>query len=77
MNYPEVHSLEESLAILDKYKEQLTQKQFMAIKSNIHNFAHENMYLNEEDIIGNIKIIKGEATSDELIAELKKEWGVQ
>ena len=76
MTYPEVHSLEESLAILDKYKDELTQEQFMAIKSAIHNFAHENMYANEKDIIDAIKIVKGEATSDELIAELKREWGV-
>lgn len=74
MKYPEVHNLEESLAILDKYKDELTQEQFMTIKSAIHNFAHENMYANEKDITDAIKIVKGIATPDELIAEVKKEW---
>ncbi|MGM8974114.1 hypothetical protein ACTFDJ_00025 [Campylobacter jejuni] len=74
--YPEVHSLEESLAILKKYKDDLTKEQYDAIRSNIGNFAIEDMFLNERNIIDNIKIIKGEATADEIIAEYKKEWGV-
>uniref|UniRef100_UPI003AF336FA hypothetical protein n=1 Tax=Campylobacter coli TaxID=195 RepID=UPI003AF336FA len=75
--YPEVHSLEESLAILKKYKDDfLTKEQYEAIRSNIGNFAIEDMFLNEKDIIDNVKIIKGEATANECIVALKKEWGV-
>lgn len=72
--YPEVHSLEESLAILKKYKDDLTKEQYEAIRSNIGNFAIEDMFLNEKDIIDNVKIIKGEATANECIVALKKEW---
>ncbi len=73
--YPEVHSLEESLAILQKYKDDVTKEQYEAIRSNIGNFAIEDMFLNERNIIDNIKIIKGEATANEIITEYKKEWG--
>ncbi|XTO84322.1 hypothetical protein RZU89_10220 (plasmid) [Campylobacter coli] len=74
--YPEVHSLEESLAILKKYKDDLTKEQYEQNKSIICGFAIENMFANEEDIIDNVKIIKGEATANECIVALKKEWGV-
>ncbi|MCG3679583.1 hypothetical protein L5F07_09965 [Aliarcobacter butzleri] len=74
--YPEVYTLAESLAILDKYKDDLTQEQFNNIKSVISSFAIESMYLNEKDILDGIKIQKGEATADELIANQKRNWGI-
>ena len=74
--YPEVYSLEESLAILDKYKDDLTKKQYEAIRSTICGHAIENMFANERNIIDMIKIAKNEKTADEIIAEYKKEWGV-
>lgn len=76
MRYPEVYSLEESLAILDKYKDDLTEEQYKAIRSNIGSFAIEGMFLNQRNIIDNIKILKGEMTADEIIAEYKKEWKI-
>ena len=76
MRYPEVHSLKESLAILDKYKDDLTKEQYRAIRSTICGHAIENMFANEEDIINLIKVDKQEKTPDEIIAEYKKEWGV-
>ena len=76
MRYPEVYSLKESLAILDKYKDDLTKKQYEAIRSTICGHAIENMFANERDIINMIKIAKNEKTADEIIAEYKKEWGV-
>ncbi|EJC1868955.1 hypothetical protein MYH19_001450 [Campylobacter coli] len=57
-------------------KDDLTKEQYEAIRSNIGNFAIEDMFLNEKDIIDNVKIIKGEATANECIVALKKEWGV-
>ncbi|MEE6566607.1 hypothetical protein VWM73_12715, partial [Campylobacter coli] len=42
-----------------------TKEQYEAIRSNIGNFAIEDMFLNEKDIIDNVKIIKGEATANE------------
>ena len=74
--YPEVYSLKESLAILDKYKDDLTKEQYKQNKSIICGFAIENMFANEEDIINLIKVDKQEKTPDEIIAEYKKEWGV-
>ncbi|WP_291894789.1 hypothetical protein [Campylobacter sp.] len=74
--YPEVYSLKESLAILDKYKDDLTKEQYEQNKSIICGFAIENMFANEEDIINLIKVDKQEKTPDEIIAEYKKEWGV-
>lgn len=74
--YPEVYSLAESLAILDKYKSDLTDEQFNNIKSVISSFAIESMYLNEKDILDGIKIQKGEATADELIIHQKRSWGI-
>jgi len=75
-SYPEVHSIEESLAILDKYKDKLTPAQYKAICSNIGNFAIENMYLNEQDIIRNIQIEQGKKSANELIEEQKRAWGL-
>lgn len=74
--YPEVYTLAESLAILDKYKDDLTEEQFNNIKSVISSFAIESMYLNEKDILDGIKIQKGEVTADELIANQKRNWGI-
>ncbi|MDN5064545.1 hypothetical protein [Aliarcobacter butzleri] len=74
--YPEVYTLAESLAILDKYKDDLTEEQFNNIKSVISSFAIESMYLNEKDILDGIKIQKGEATVDELIANQKRNWDI-
>lgn len=75
-NFPEVYSLSESLTILEKYKDDLTDEHFNNIKSVICGFAIEKMYLNEKNILDSIKIQKGEATADEIIAQYKKEWGV-
>ena len=74
--YPEVHSLEESLAILDKYKDQMTDKQYRQNRSIIANHAIENMYANEQDIINLLQVDKGEKTPNQIIAEYKREWGV-
>ncbi|MDD5785854.1 hypothetical protein [Campylobacter lanienae] len=76
MRYPEVHSLKESLAILDKYKDDLTKEQYEQNKSIICGFAIENMFANEEDIINLIKVDKQEKTPDEIIAKYKKKWSV-
>ena len=76
MTYSEVHSLKESLAILDKYKNELNKEQYNSINSTIHNFAIESMYANERDILNMIRVQKREITADEIIAQYKKEWGV-
>ncbi|HEF3283300.1 TPA: hypothetical protein R9A30_001733 [Campylobacter coli] len=42
--YPEVHSLEESLAILKKYKDDVNKEDYEGIKSVISNHAIESIY---------------------------------
>ena len=74
--YPEVYSLEKSLAILEKYKDELSAEQYEQNRSIISNNAIEGMFANEQDIIDLIKVDKGEKTPDEIINEYKKEWGV-
>ncbi len=73
--YPEVYSLAESLAILDRYKSDLTDEQYQQNKSVISSFAIENMYLNEKDILNLIKIDNG-VNPNELIKEILKSWNV-
>lgn len=73
--YPEVYSLAESLAILDKYKSELTEEQYQQNKSVISSFAIENMYLNEKNILNLIKVDNG-ANPKELIKELLSSWNV-
>nr|WP_265605416.1 hypothetical protein [Campylobacter jejuni] len=65
--YPEEHSLEETLAILKKNKDDLTKEQYEGIKSVICGHAIEDMFANEKDDIQNIKIAKDEANADEKI----------
>ena len=74
--YPEVYSLEKSLAILEKYKDELSAEQYEQNRSIIYSHAIEGMFANEQDIIDLIKVDKGERTPDEIINEYKKEWGV-
>lgn len=58
--YPEVYSLEKSLAILEKYKDELSVEQYEQNASIICNHAIEGMFANEQDIIDLIMVDKGE-----------------
>ncbi|EAK5483652.1 hypothetical protein CYU00_09105 [Campylobacter coli] len=69
--YPEVHSLEESLAILKKYKDDLTKEQYEQNKSIICGFAIENMFANEEDIINLIKVGESHSLIEASASQLK------
>ena len=71
--YPEVYSLEESLAILKKYKSELTREQYESVNSTIRGFAIEDMYLNERDIKDLVAIHNG-ADAEELIKRVINEW---
>ena len=70
--YPEVYSLEESLAILKKYKSELTRDQYESVNSTIRGFAIEDMYLNERDIKDLVAIHNG-ADAEELIKRVINE----
>lgn len=76
MTYPEVNSLEESLAMLKKHKSELNKEQYDRIVSVISGHAIEGQFANEKDIITLVKIEKGETTADREIQKLKQEWGV-
>lgn len=69
--YPEVHSLEESLAILNEYKKDLTKEQYDSIRSNIGNHAIESIYLNRGNILALIEMDRENLTADEMIQRLK------
>ncbi|EIQ8967032.1 TPA: hypothetical protein R6B80_001751 [Campylobacter coli] len=75
--YPEVHSLEESLAILKKYKDDVNKEDYEGIKSVISNHAIENIYMNELDIIAMIKQSALKLSADEIIAEYKEKGFVE
>jgi len=68
--FPEVHSLEESMQILDKYKPRLSREDYENIAFAIRNQAHEDLYCNEDDIIGMVEIAEGKMTADEAIAKI-------
>lgn len=70
--YPEVYSLEESLAILKKYRSELTREQYESVNSTIRGFAIEDMYLNERDIKDLVAIHNG-ADAEELIKRVINE----
>ena len=46
--YPEVYSLEKSLAVLEKYKDELSVEQYEQNRSIICNHAIEGMFANEQ-----------------------------
>ncbi|EAK7633447.1 hypothetical protein E7O66_09325 [Campylobacter coli] len=75
--YPEVYSLEESLAILKKYKDDVNKEDYEGIKSVISNHAIENIYMNELDIIAMIKQSALKLSADEIIAEYKEKGFVE
>ncbi|TEY01975.1 hypothetical protein [Campylobacter sp. US33a] len=75
--YHKVYSLEESLVILKKYKDDLTKEQYENIKSNIGTHAIESIYLNELDIIMLVKRNVYGLSADEIIAEYKEKGFVE
>ena len=66
----------QSIAILDKYKDEISQEAYERILYVIGTQAIEDMFADERSIKNLIRVEKGEITTDELIAEYKKEWGV-
>ncbi len=64
---PEVHSLEESLAILDSYGSAISRASYACLYSTIHDFAIENMFLNAADIAGNLAMLEDGRTFDEVM----------
>jgi hypothetical protein len=66
----------QSIAILNKYKEQISQESYECILYVIGTQAIEDMFADEKDIKNLIRVENGEITTDELVQEYKREWGV-
>jgi len=66
----------QSIAILDTYKDEISSEAYDRILYVIGTQAIEDIFPDERDIKDMIRVEKGEITTDELIKEYKKEWGV-
>jgi len=65
-----------SIAILDRYKDEISKELYEQILWVIGNQAIEDMFLDEEDIKALIAQGSGDITADELVSRFKKKWGV-
>ena len=66
----------QSVAYLDKYKDEISQEAYDRILWVIENQALEDMFIDEQSVKNLIRVEKSEITGDELINEYKKKWGV-
>ena len=66
----------QSIAYLDKYKDQISQEAYDRILWVIGTQAIEDMFVDEQGVKDLIRVENGEITTDELIEEYKREWGV-
>ena len=66
----------QSIAYLDKYKDQISQEAYDRILWVIGTQAIEDIFPDEQDIKDLIRVENGEITTDELIEEYKRKWGV-
>lgn len=71
MTYPEVNSLEESLAILKKYRNKINKDNYDSIVSVISGHAIESIYANERDIVLLVDMAKNNLSTDEAIKRAK------
>ena len=58
---------DESIAILDRYRDKLSDEEYGWIYSSIATHAIEGMYLGEREIIVAIAHLRGEMTMEEII----------
>ena len=66
-HYLDALSKTQSLEILEKYKDELTTKEYDAIFSSLCSHALENMYLNEKDILVSNAHLRHEISLDEIV----------
>jgi len=70
---------QESISILDKYKEEISKEAYDRLLWVIGTQAIESIFPDERDIKDMIRVEKGEITTDKLVEEIKqryqKEWG--
>ena len=79
-NAPEVHSLEESLSILEKYRDKIPSYSYGIAASIIKNNAFEDLYLNETAITAILvcnsykTVAEKEKFIEEYVEDVKKEY---
>ncbi len=66
----------QSIAYLDKYKDRISQEAYDRILWVIGTQAIEDIFPDEQDIKDLIRVENGEITTDELVEEYKRKWGV-
>ncbi len=66
----------QSIAYLDKYKDQISQEAYDRILWVIGNQALADMFVDEQGVKDLIRVENGEITTDELVEEYKRKWGV-
>jgi tRNA(Ile2) C34 agmatinyltransferase TiaS len=64
----------QSIAYLDKYKDEISQEAYDRILWVIGNQALEDMFADEQDIKDLIRVEKGELTTDEMVEEIKQRY---
>jgi len=66
----------QSIAILDTYKDEISQEAYDRILYVIGTQAIEDMFVDEESIKNLIRVEKGETITEEIIQSYKRSWGV-
>ena len=66
----------QSIAYLDKYKDRISQESYDRILWVIGTQAIEDIFPNEQNIKDLIRVENREITTDELVEEYKRKWGV-
>ncbi len=69
--YPDSFSKEQSLAVLSKYKIELTNNEYNTILESLCSHALEGIYLNEKDIVLSIAQLRHEITVEEIVKMVK------
>ncbi len=70
-DYPNTHSKEEAMQVLERYKTQLSAYEYEVILNSLCSHALEKIYLNEKNILLSIAQLRGEITLNEIV-ELAK-----
>ena len=70
-NYPKSNSKEESLAILQRYRADLTESEYQAVLDSLCSHAIEGIYFSEEHILLAISNLKNELPVSKIVDRLK------
>jgi len=64
----------QSIAYLDKYKDEINQEAYNRILWVIGNQAQEDMFADEQDIKDLIRVERGELSTEEMVEEIKQRY---